>query len=88
MKGIIVVYLVMSFVTFCVYGLDKRAARRHSWRMPEATLHLLDLAGGWPGGLVAQQVFHHKTRKRSFRIMFWFTVAANLVFLGVLWATL
>ncbi|MGV8663884.1 DUF1294 domain-containing protein, partial [Pseudomonas aeruginosa] len=27
--------------------------------------------GGWPGALVAQQVFRHKTRKLSFQLVFW-----------------
>ena len=50
--------------------------------MPENTLHLLALLGGWPGALVAQAQFRHKTRKVSFRAVFWLTVAVNLAALG------
>ena len=35
---------------------------------------MLGFVGGWPGALVAQQGFRHKTRKRSFRRAFWTTV--------------
>lgn len=68
----------LSAVTFMAYGMDKRAARRGTWRTSERTLHLLSLAGGWPGALVAQMLLRHKSRKPAFRLMYWFTVAANV----------
>jgi uncharacterized membrane protein YsdA (DUF1294 family) len=40
-------------------------------------LHLLALAGGWPGALVAQNRLRHKSRKKPFRTIFWATVAIN-----------
>ncbi len=53
-----------------------------TWRTQESTLHLLALAGGWPGALVAQQQLRHKSRKRSFRSMFRVTVMVNCAALG------
>jgi uncharacterized membrane protein YsdA (DUF1294 family) len=38
----------------------------------------VSLLGGWPGAVVAQQWFRHKTAKFSFRVAFWCTVALNL----------
>lgn len=70
-------YLALSVVTFAAYGLDKRAARKGNWRISESTLHLLALLGGWPGALVAQGVFRHKTSKQPFRTVFWITVFLN-----------
>jgi uncharacterized membrane protein YsdA (DUF1294 family) len=70
-------YIVASLFTFIMYAVDKSAAREGAWRTQESTLHLLSLAGGWPGALVAQQVLHHKSRKRSFRSVFWLTVLLN-----------
>lgn len=75
-------YVLASVAAFFMYGMDKRAAVRGTWRTPESTLHVLSLLGGWPGALIAQQVFRHKTAKRSFRAVFWLTVAANCLFLG------
>ena len=66
---VLLIYATVSLVTFVTYGLDKRAARRGDRRVPEARLHLLELCGGWPGALVAQQVFRHKRRKGSFLIV-------------------
>ena len=68
----------MSLVTFIVYAMDKAAARAGRWRTSEATLHLLALAGGWPGALVAQRLLRHKSSKRQFRVVFWTTVWLNL----------
>jgi uncharacterized membrane protein YsdA (DUF1294 family)/cold shock CspA family protein len=75
-------YGTMSVVTFFAYGLDKLAAEKHQWRTSESTLHLLSVAGGWPGALLAQRYFHHKTIKQPFQTIFWLTVALNLGIVG------
>lgn len=67
----------MSALSFIAYALDKSAANQNLQRTQEKTLHLFDLLCGWPGGLLAQQVYRHKTRKTSFQIMFWITAALN-----------
>ena len=72
-------YLGASVITFVVYAVDKRAAGTSRRRVPENTLHLLELAGGWPGAIVAQQTLRHKTAKRSFRVAFWAAVAVNIL---------
>lgn len=60
------------------YGLDKEKAGRGEWRTTESFLHLLELAGGWPGGLLGQQLFRHKTRKVSYQAVFWLIVTLHL----------
>lgn len=72
-------YLVLSIACYAAYAFDKAAARRGERRTPERTLLLLGLAGGWPGGLVAQQRLRHKTVKQPFRRMFWVTVTLNIL---------
>ena len=81
---IVGIYFAASVVTFFAYVLDKSAARKGGQRTPESTLQFLSLIGGWPGGLVGQQVLRHKTRKTSFQITFWFMVATNIVALAFL----
>ena len=80
-------YLAASLLSFIAYALDKSAAKRASWRTQESTLHLLDLAGGWPGALLAQQLLRHKSSKAKFRRMFWLTVLINLALLAWLMQT-
>jgi uncharacterized membrane protein YsdA (DUF1294 family) len=70
-------YIIMSVLLFGTYAADKKAAQSGTWRTPETTLHLMALLGGWPGALVAQSVFRHKTRKRPFRAVFLATVIIN-----------
>ena len=76
-------YLGASILTFLTYMFDKSAARSNQWRTPERTLHLLGLIGGWPGALIAQKLLRHKTKKLSFRVVFWTTVLLNCS--GLVW---
>lgn len=73
-----VIYGVASVACFAGYGLDKQAANQKAWRVSETILLLIGLVGGWPGAIVAQEVFRHKTQKRSFRTLFWMSVAINM----------
>lgn len=72
-------YGALSLIAFASYGIDKSAARGGRRRVSEQNLIVLGLLGGWPGALVAQQLFRHKTRKRSFRRVFWGSVVVNVV---------
>ena len=78
----VVIYLslvvVMSAVCFVAYGLDKRQASTGGRRVPEHTLHLLAFLGGWPGGLLGQKHFRHKTKKIRFCIVFWVVVVLHV----------
>jgi uncharacterized membrane protein YsdA (DUF1294 family)/cold shock CspA family protein len=82
------VYLVLGLVTFVAYRTDKVAATAGTQRVSEGTLHTLGLLGGWPGALIAQQLLRHKTRKPSFRVVFWITVLANTAAFLVIAVTL
>jgi uncharacterized membrane protein YsdA (DUF1294 family)/cold shock CspA family protein len=76
-------YALLSCLSYLMYLFDKAAAAKDRQRTPESTLHFVDLLGGWPGALIAQQQFHHKTVKASFQSVFWFTVLTNVV--AVVW---
>lgn len=74
------IYSLLSVVTFFIYRSDKRRAQQGERRFSENSLQLFALLGGWPGGLLAQQLFRHKTRKVPFQLLFWFIVALHLAF--------
>jgi uncharacterized membrane protein YsdA (DUF1294 family)/cold shock CspA family protein len=75
-------YLAWSGVLFLAYGWDKTAAEGGHRRTEEVKLHAMALVGGWPGGWIGQQAFRHKSRKVSFQVRFWLTVAVNIAALA------
>ena len=77
-------YAAVSVVTYAYYGQDKANATSGERRIPEMSLQMLSVLGGWPGALIAQQRYRHKTVKASFQTTFWGTVVLNV--LGVGWA--
>ena len=62
-------YFAMGIFSGLLYRFDKVYARDRRFRVREFSLHLADAAFGIAGGLFAQHVFRHKTRKPSFRYM-------------------
>lgn len=76
-------YALLSLCAFAAYASDKAQAAAGRRRVSERSLHLLSLVGGWPGALLAQQQFRHKTRKARFQVLFWGTVLAHVV--GLAW---
>lgn len=79
---VMAVYGGLSLLTFLIYYSDKSAAKRDAWRTPESTLHVLALAGGWPGAIIAQQLLRHKSKKKSFKLVLWITVLMNIILLA------
>lgn len=69
----------INLVTLLAYGVDKRAALNRQWRVPEVQLHTLELLGGWCGAFIAQRLFHHKTKKKSFQAFFWLMLVFQIV---------
>jgi uncharacterized membrane protein YsdA (DUF1294 family) len=70
-------YAAASGFTYFLYADDKRRAQRGVWRAPESTLHLCELAGGWPGAFLAQQWLRHKSSKAGYLFTFWLIVGVH-----------
>jgi len=77
-------FLFANLLTVVIYGADKMAARKAWRRVPESTLLMFGLVGGWPGAIVGQQVFRHKTQKQPFKTWFIISVMVNIVVLVAL----
>lgn len=66
---IVLTYLeLINLVSFVLYGVDKRRARRGRWRIPESALILVAVIGGSVGALGGMYLFRHKTRKPRFSV--------------------
>ncbi len=70
--------VLLSGVCLVAYGIDKQRAGAGERRIPEFTLQSLALFGGWPGALMGQRLFRHKTKKLSFQLVFWLAVVLHL----------
>lgn len=68
--------LLMSLFMYGLYWHDKSRAQSQGWRVPETTLHVFALVGGWPGAYLAQRHLRHKTSKKMFQLVFWVTILA------------
>jgi uncharacterized membrane protein YsdA (DUF1294 family) len=71
----------VSLTTFVFYWVDKRLARirRFTIRIPERTLNLLALAGGFAGAWLGRALFRHKTNIRKHWEMFAILVLGTLI---------
>ncbi len=63
------ILIVVSLITFVLYGVDKSKAKRHAWRIPEKILLGFGLLGGAVGGLLGMNAFHHKTKHGYFWVV-------------------
>lgn len=66
MKVLIGYMIIINFIAFILYGLDKRKAQKNRWRITEKTLIGVALIGGSLGAFLGMKIFHHKTKKLKF----------------------
>ncbi|EME8536302.1 DUF1294 domain-containing protein [Salmonella enterica] len=72
-------FLLTNVLTLVIYGIDKTAARKTWRRVPESTLLVFGVVGGWPGAIVGQQLFRHKTQKQPFKTYFIISVLVSIL---------
>lgn len=75
---VILWFLLANVLTLVIYGVDKMAARKDWRRVPESTLLVFGVVGGWPSAIVGQQLFRHKTQKQPFKTYFILSVILSV----------
>lgn len=66
-----IIYLTsINIIGFLLTLIDKRKAIKNKWRISEGTLLLISLIGGCFGTALAMFLFHHKTRKIKFKLVY------------------
>lgn len=81
--GVLLWHLPISAICFWSYADDKARAQRGWRRTPESFLIFWGVIGGWPGGLLAQLLYWHKTTKSSFQSSFWFSVGIGFILTAI-----
>ena len=73
---LVIIFGILSVITFFMYGVDKFKAQRGKWRISEKALLVSSFIGGSVGGFLAMQLFRHKTKH-------WYFNVVNI--LGLVW---
>ena len=73
---LVIIFGILSVITFFMYGIDKFKAQRGKWRISEKALLVSSFIGGAVGGFLAMQLFRHKTKH-------WYFNVVNI--LGLMW---
>ncbi|WP_307211067.1 DUF1294 domain-containing protein [Chryseobacterium lathyri] len=66
----IYILLIINFITFIIFGWDKRLSIKHKRRIPESTLLGATFIGGTIGAILSMFIFRHKISKKSFLLKF------------------
>ena len=84
LSGLVLLFIsVINVFTYWFYAQDKEAAQNGQRRVPENTLHIFSVLGGWPAAWLAQQRLRHKTQKQPFRQIYFCTIFFNILL--ILW---
>lgn len=67
MKLLLVYLFIINILGFFLMYGDKERAKRGSYRIPEARLWQVAIAGGAIGSMVGMNVFRHKTKHTNFK---------------------
>lgn len=78
-QNILLYLLGINLFGFFIMWLDKRKARKGSWRIPEKTLFIVTALGGGIGTIAGMYTFRHKTQKINFVIGFPFITVLEII---------
>jgi len=82
---LLAVLVVLNVVSFALFGIDKRRARRGEWRISERTLLLSGLISGTIGAWAGVYTFRHKSSKPSFLLPLAAASAVDAIVVWVVW---
>lgn len=68
MKILFYYLAIINALSFLLMLIDKQKAKKNRWRIPENTLLGICLIGGSLGGMIAMNIFRHKTKHLRFSI--------------------
>ena len=62
--------IIINILALLLCQIDKIKATKNKYRIKEETLLTLSLIGGCFGMLIGMHLFHHKTKKTKFKIIY------------------
>ena len=80
----LIIYLVIiNLIAFLLCYIDKRNAIKNIYRISETSLLSISLMGGCFGMLFGMYMFHHKTRKLKFKLVYIFVIIWIIILLKI-----
>lgn len=70
---------MINIISGIAFAYDKHASKNNSRRIPEQTLHLLEVLGGVFSNLLLMYTLRHKNRKFSYWVWTWMMLIVWLV---------
>lgn len=84
-KELFIWFMIINALAGLSYWNDKMQSRMGTGRrIPESTLHLFGVLGGWPAALMMINLLRHKSRKAGYVANVWLTGVMNLA-ISVIW---
>lgn len=71
--------IIWNIIVFFLYGLDKRKAKAHKYRISEKILILSSFLFGAIGAVLGMNIFRHKTKHTKFKILIPVSLLLNCV---------
>lgn len=81
--NVLIYLLIINLIGFAVMFIDKRKAKRGSWRIPENTIFVITAIGGGIGTIAGMYKFRHKTKKKLFTIGLPFLLICDIILITV-----
>lgn len=79
-----IIYLAsINLLCFFLCFIDKIKAKNNWWRIPERVLLFLSFLGGCFGMMIGMYLFHHKTKKVKFYLVYLFCFVWAVVMLYI-----
>jgi len=71
--------LFINFVSGILFAYDKHVAKKNRRRIPEITLHIVELLGGFFTNIILMYTLRHKNRKFSYWVWTWLMMILWLI---------
>ena len=79
---LMIVYAMINVISFSLYGIDKRRAKRNRWRIRESVLLGVTWLMGGVGAWAGMRVFRHKTKHTAFAVSAPLAAALQMILMG------
>lgn len=76
--------IIINVISLLICYIDKFKAIHHKYRIPENILILISLIGGCFGFIIGMNLFHHKTKKTKFKLVYLFVIIWGIILYKIL----